>query len=46
MRILLADDHTVVRRGLKHIPAEELKRAVFGEAFQKGQRQGSNHDKH
>jgi two-component system invasion response regulator UvrY len=32
MRILLADDHTVVRRGLKQILAEELKRAVFGEA--------------
>jgi DNA-binding NarL/FixJ family response regulator len=32
MRILLADDHTVVRRGLKQILAEELQRAVFGEA--------------
>src|SRR5579872_7331094 len=32
MRILLADDHTVVRRGLKQILAEQLKRAVFGEA--------------
>ena len=32
MRILLADDHTVVRRGLKQILAEEFKRAVFGEA--------------
>lgn len=32
MRILLADDHTVVRHGLKQILAEEFKRAVFGEA--------------
>jgi DNA-binding NarL/FixJ family response regulator len=32
VRILLADDHTVVRRGLKQILAEEFKRAVFGEA--------------
>src|SRR5579862_6478360 len=32
MRILLADDHTVVRRGLRQILAEELNRAVFGEA--------------
>src|SRR5436190_1633041 len=32
MRILLADDHAVVRRGLKQILAEDFKRAVFGEA--------------
>lgn len=32
MRILLGDDHTVVRRGLKQILAEEFKKAVFGEA--------------
>jgi DNA-binding NarL/FixJ family response regulator len=32
MRILLADDHTVVRHGLKQILAEEFKRAFFGEA--------------
>jgi two-component system invasion response regulator UvrY len=32
MRILLADDHSVVRRGLKQILADEFKRAVFGEA--------------
>ncbi len=32
MRVLLADDHTVVRHGLKQILAEEFKRAVFGEA--------------
>jgi len=32
MRVLLTDDHTVVRRGLKQILAEEFKRAVFGEA--------------
>jgi two-component system invasion response regulator UvrY len=32
MRILLADDHTVVRCGLKQILAEEFQRAVFGEA--------------
>jgi two-component system, NarL family, invasion response regulator UvrY len=32
MRILLADDHTVVRRGLKQILVEEFKGAAFGEA--------------
>ena len=32
MRILLADDHTVVRHGLRQILAEEFKKAVFGEA--------------
>lgn len=32
MMILLADDHTVVRSGLKQILAEEFKGAVFGEA--------------
>src|SRR2546430_2831987 len=32
MRILLADDHAVVRHGLKQILAEEFKKAVFGEA--------------
>jgi two-component system, NarL family, invasion response regulator UvrY len=32
MRILLADDHAVVRHGLKQILAEEFQRAVFGEA--------------
>jgi len=32
MRILIADDHAVVRQGLKQILAEEFKRAVFGEA--------------
>src|SRR5690349_20472046 len=32
MRILLADDHTVVRHGLKQILAEEFKQAMFGEA--------------
>jgi DNA-binding NarL/FixJ family response regulator len=32
MRILLADDHAVVRRGLKQILAESFKRATFGEA--------------
>lgn len=32
MRILLADDHSVVRHGLKQILAEEFKKAVFGEA--------------
>jgi two-component system, NarL family, invasion response regulator UvrY len=32
MKILLADDHTVVRHGLKQILADEFKRAVFGEA--------------
>src|SRR5579859_2423926 len=32
MRILLADDHTVVRCGLKQILAEEFKDATFGEA--------------
>lgn len=32
MRILIADDHAVVRQGLKQILAEEFKRAQFGEA--------------
>ena len=32
MNILLADDHEVVRRGLKQILAEEFPDAVFGEA--------------
>ena len=32
MKILLADDHTVVRSGLKQILAEEFKGAAFGEA--------------
>jgi DNA-binding NarL/FixJ family response regulator len=32
MKILIADDHAVVRQGLKQILAEEFKHAVFGEA--------------
>ncbi len=32
MRILIADDHAVVRQGLKQILAAEFKNAVFGEA--------------
>lgn len=32
MRILIADDHAVVRQGLKQILAAEFKRASFGEA--------------
>lgn len=32
MRILIADDHAVVRQGLKQILAEEFKHAEFGEA--------------
>ncbi len=32
MRILIADDHAVVRRGLKQILVEAFKRSVFGEA--------------
>ncbi len=32
MRILLADDHAVVRHGLKQILADEFERATFGEA--------------
>lgn len=32
MRILIADDHAVVRQGLKRILADEFSRAVFGEA--------------
>jgi two-component system, NarL family, invasion response regulator UvrY len=32
MRILITDDHAVVRQGLKQILAEEFTRAVFGEA--------------
>jgi two-component system, NarL family, invasion response regulator UvrY len=32
VRILIADDHAVVRRGLRQILAEAFKRAIFGEA--------------
>jgi DNA-binding NarL/FixJ family response regulator len=32
MRILIADDHAVVRRGIRQILAEAFKRATFGEA--------------
>jgi two-component system, NarL family, invasion response regulator UvrY len=32
MRILIADDHAVVRQGLKQILAAEFKNSVFGEA--------------
>lgn len=32
MKILIADDHTVVRKGLRQILAEAFKRATFGEA--------------
>lgn len=32
MRILIADDHAVVREGLKEILAQEFPKAVFGEA--------------
>ena len=32
MKILIADDHAVVRHGLKQLLAEEFKKAVFGEA--------------
>ena len=32
MRILIADDHAVVRRGLRQVLAEAFKKAVFGEA--------------
>jgi DNA-binding NarL/FixJ family response regulator len=32
MKILLADDHAVVRHGLKQILTDEFKRATFGEA--------------
>jgi two-component system invasion response regulator UvrY len=32
MKILLADDHAVVRRGLRQILADDFKRATFGEA--------------
>lgn len=32
MRILLADDHAVVRRGLRQILADEFKKSEFGEA--------------
>jgi two-component system invasion response regulator UvrY len=32
MKILITDDHAVVRHGLKQLLAEEFKRAVFGEA--------------
>src|ERR1700747_659055 len=32
MKILLTDDHAVVRHGLKQILADEYKKAIFGEA--------------
>jgi len=32
MRILITDDHAVVRRGLKQILADDFKKADFGEA--------------
>src|SRR2546423_8063134 len=32
MRILIADDHAVVRQGVKQILADEFRRATFGEA--------------
>src|ERR1700722_6211980 len=32
MKILIADDHAVVRHGLKQILADEFKKSVFGEA--------------
>src|SRR5512138_2816677 len=32
MKILIADDHAVVRHGLKQILADDFKNAVFGEA--------------
>jgi DNA-binding NarL/FixJ family response regulator len=32
MRVLIADDHAIVRRGLKLILSEEFSRVVFGEA--------------
>jgi DNA-binding NarL/FixJ family response regulator len=32
MRILIADDHAVVRHGIRQILADEFRRAVFGEA--------------
>ncbi len=32
MKILLVDDHAVVRKGLRHILADGLRRAQFGEA--------------
>src|SRR5688500_16028118 len=32
LRVLLADDHTILRQGLKQIIADALKRVEFGEA--------------
>src|ERR1043166_6314736 len=32
MRILIVDDHAVVRKGLRHILADKFRRAEFGEA--------------
>lgn len=32
IRILITDDHAIVRRGLKHILADEFPGAIFGEA--------------
>jgi len=35
MKILLTDDHAVVRHGLKQILADEFKKATFGESAQR-----------
>lgn len=37
VRILLADDHAVVRQGLKQILADEFSKATFGEAQNSGE---------
>jgi DNA-binding NarL/FixJ family response regulator len=37
IKILIADDHAVVRRGLKQILADEFPKAVFGEAANFGE---------
>src|SRR5580693_7604727 len=37
MRILIADDHAVVRHGLKQILAEAFRGAVFGDAGNAGE---------
>jgi two-component system invasion response regulator UvrY len=37
MRILITDDHAVVRQGLKQILADEFRNAIFGEASNAGE---------
>ena len=37
MRVLIVDDHAIVRRGLRELLSDEFRRAAFGEASDTGQ---------